>query len=104
MKLKSAPFILDICSASVTADPIGNEERIPPFITYSIPVPAQAIHFRNPRRSTPSLFRLSRIKLPIVFSPLAGAGYRVLATRGLRDVRLALKRLIPGKSAVLGSG
>src|SRR5580658_8819233 len=98
MKLKSTPFIFDICAASVTADPIGNEERIPPFITYSIPVPAHAMHFRKPRRSTPSLlFRLSRINLPIVFSPLAGAGYQVPATRGLRDVRLGLKRLIPRK-------
>ena len=28
--------------------------RIPPFITQKVPVPAQAMHFRNPRRSIPS--------------------------------------------------
>src|ERR1700719_2800757 len=104
MKLKSTPFILDICAASNPADPSGSEVRIPPFSAYSIPVPAQAMHCRNPRRSTPSLFRLSRIKLGIVFSPLVGAGYGVLATRGLRDVRLVLDRLIPGKLNVSRSG
>src|SRR6266446_8505714 len=29
--------------------------RIPPSITQSAPVPAHAMHFRNPRLSTPSL-------------------------------------------------
>src|SRR5882724_6719949 len=28
--------------------------RTPPLITHRVPVPAHAMHFRNPRRSTPS--------------------------------------------------
>src|SRR5207244_4344805 len=44
----SSPFIFFFASPSAT------ELRTPPCITYRAPVPAQAMHFRKPRRSTPS--------------------------------------------------
>src|SRR5580700_3415811 len=50
----------------------ANDFRTPPFITQSAPVPAQAIHFRNPRRSMPSFSTLSLMNCDIcVFLPSA---------------------------------
>src|SRR6266403_347097 len=43
----------------------------PPLITQRAPVPAQAMHFKNPRRSIPSSLRSCRISsllLPVIFS------------------------------------
>src|SRR5579862_4701057 len=39
--------------------------RTPPFITQSAPVPAQAMHFKKPRRSMPSFSTLSLMNCDI---------------------------------------
>ena len=44
----------------------AREVSTPPSITQSAPVPAQAMHFRNPRRSIPSLWWSCSMK-PLVF-------------------------------------
>src|SRR3954462_8709277 len=42
--------------------PKAFEPRTPPLTVQIIPVPAQAMHPKNPRRSTPSLFEFSFIR------------------------------------------
>src|SRR5579862_7581918 len=59
----SSPFIWPIlcCRTSLRA----KDFRTPPCSTHRVPVPAQAMHFRNPRRSTPSSSRFFSIKFDI---------------------------------------
>src|SRR5271154_6758788 len=45
--------------------PNAKDFNTPPCITQSVPVPAQAMHFRNPRRSIPSWFKFSLMMSPI---------------------------------------
>src|SRR5215470_17135241 len=53
--------------------------------TQSVPVPAQAMHFRKPRRSTPSLLKFSLMMSPISLVSLA-------KTKKLFDWRMRLCR------------
>src|SRR5580704_4744494 len=49
------------------------EFSTPPLITQKVPVPAQAIHFKNPRRSIPSWlwsYKISSFFLPLIASLL----------------------------------
>src|ERR1700719_198003 len=51
----------------------ANDLSTPPWIRQKVPVPAQAMHFRKPRRSTPSAFKLSLMKSDIAPSLLTGS-------------------------------
>src|SRR5580704_19464475 len=43
----------------------ANDFSTPPCTRHTVPVPAHAMHFRKPRRSTPSVLRFSVMKFPI---------------------------------------
>src|SRR5580704_3512881 len=49
----------------------------PPTIVQITPVPAHAIHSKNPRRSSPSLFKLSLIYLGIASFAPGAAAFRI---------------------------
>src|SRR6266851_2271732 len=100
------------------------EFSTPPFITQKAPVPAQAMHFRNPRRSTPSWLWSCRSSSFFISDILALLTYydfypfskictcRWDWRRGMGVVRAAIKRacihsdrcgacLIPNSSAFM---
>src|SRR5580658_1308121 len=78
--VKSLPAALPLAAPSAPPlapfSPPSNacDFKTPPAIVQITPVPAQAIHSKNPRRSSPSLFKLSLIYLGITLS----VGGRVL--------------------------
>src|SRR5262249_24734051 len=45
-------------SARLTSWPNTRAAGSPPFMVHNRPVPAHAMHFKNPRRSTPSTFEM----------------------------------------------
>jgi hypothetical protein len=73
-----------------------------------VPVPAQAIHFKKPRRSIPSFSRLSLMNRDIVVSLLLadlGALIRLLPTRAMTQFENAIfpSRLFGNKSLAMES-
>ncbi len=72
--------------------PNARDEGIPPPIVQRSPVPAQAMHLRKPRRSTPSLARSGLLEVVIRFLPESQPQVRGRSGPVIRGLQRASRR------------